>query len=72
MTSAEVPGRATGTASDGGTEKPGTPVLRAARIPAGRMGPAAEIAGAVAYLASEEAASVTGETIHIPGGMAMI
>src|SRR3954465_2199351 len=42
------------------------------RIPAGRMGLPEEIAAAVVYLASAEAAYVTGETIHINGGMAMI
>jgi 3-oxoacyl-[acyl-carrier protein] reductase len=42
------------------------------RIPAGRMGEAREIAGAVVYLASDEAAYVTGQTLHVNGGMAMI
>ncbi|MCO6418191.1 3-oxoacyl-[acyl-carrier-protein] reductase [Siccirubricoccus sp. KC 17139] len=41
------------------------------RIPAGRMGAPEDIAGAVAYLASNEAAWVTGQTLHVNGGMAM-
>ena len=43
-----------------------------ARIPAGHMGAGADIAAAVVYLASREAAYVTGQTIHVNGGMAMI
>ncbi len=43
-----------------------------ARIPAGRLGDGAEIAAAVVYLASDEAAYVTGQTMHVNGGMAMI
>lgn len=43
-----------------------------ARIPAGRMGRAGEIAGAVVFLASEEASYITGQTLHVNGGMAMI
>lgn len=43
-----------------------------ARIPAGRMGTGDEIAAGVVYLASREAAYVTGQTLHINGGMAMI
>jgi 3-oxoacyl-[acyl-carrier protein] reductase len=42
------------------------------RIPAGRMGTPEDIAAAAVYLASDEAAYVTGETIQINGGMAMI
>lgn len=43
-----------------------------AQIPAGRMGRPAEIAAAVLYLSSAEAAYVTGTTLHVNGGMAMI
>ena len=43
-----------------------------ARIPAGHMGDGADIGAAVAYLASREAGYVTGQTIHVNGGMAMI
>ena len=43
-----------------------------ARIPAGKLGEGADVAAAVVYLASREASYVTGETIHVNGGMAMI
>ncbi|HEY0414431.1 MAG TPA: 3-oxoacyl-[acyl-carrier-protein] reductase [Allosphingosinicella sp.] len=43
-----------------------------ARIPAGRLGEGAEVASAAVYLASREAAYVTGQTLHVNGGMAMI
>lgn len=42
------------------------------RIPAGRLGAGDEIAAAAVYLASDEAAYVTGQTLHVNGGMAMI
>ena len=43
-----------------------------ARVPADRLGTADEVAAGVVYLASDEAAYVTGQTLHINGGMAMI
>jgi len=41
-------------------------------IPAGRLGNGADVAAACVYLASDEAAYVTGQTLHVNGGMAMI
>ena len=41
-------------------------------VPAGRMGEGPEIAGAVVFLASDEGGYVTGQTLHVNGGMAMI
>jgi 3-oxoacyl-[acyl-carrier protein] reductase len=43
-----------------------------ARIPMGKMGEGADIGAAVVYLASREAGYVTGQTLHVNGGMAMI
>jgi 3-oxoacyl-[acyl-carrier protein] reductase len=42
------------------------------RIPSGRLGSVDDIAASVLYLASDEAAYVTGQTLHVNGGMAMI
>jgi 3-oxoacyl-[acyl-carrier protein] reductase len=41
-------------------------------IPAGRLGTGEEIASACVFLASDEAAYVTGQTLHVNGGMAMV
>jgi len=41
-------------------------------VPAGRLGTSNEIASAALYLASDEAAYITGQTLHVNGGMAMI
>lgn len=42
------------------------------RVPAARLGNAGDVAAAVVYLGSDEAAYVTGQTLHVNGGMAMI
>jgi 3-oxoacyl-[acyl-carrier protein] reductase len=42
------------------------------RVPMGRLGESADVAAAVVYLASPEATYVTGQTLHVNGGMAMI
>lgn len=42
------------------------------RVPAGRLGVGADVAAAVVYLASDEAGYITGQTLHVNGGMAMI
>jgi 3-oxoacyl-[acyl-carrier protein] reductase len=42
------------------------------QIPSGRLGQGSDIAAAAVYLASNEAAYVTGQTLHVNGGMAMI
>lgn len=56
------------------TDAMGEEAVKAAtgRIPAGRVGAPEEIAAAAVYLASEEAAYITGQTLHVNGGMAMI
>lgn len=43
-----------------------------AKIPEGKLGEAQDIANAVAFLASDEAQYITGQTLHVNGGMAMI
>jgi 3-oxoacyl-[acyl-carrier protein] reductase len=42
------------------------------RVPAGRLGTGADVAAATVFLASDEAGYVTGQTLHVNGGMAMI
>ena len=43
-----------------------------ARVPAGRLGAATDVGAAAVYLASDEASYITGQTLHVNGGMAMI
>jgi 3-oxoacyl-[acyl-carrier protein] reductase len=56
--------------TEGLTEKQREGIL--SDVPMGRLGSGADIACAVLYLASDEAAYVTGQTLHVNGGMAMI
>jgi 3-oxoacyl-[acyl-carrier protein] reductase len=42
------------------------------QIPSGRLGRPEDVAAAVLYLASDEAAYVTGQTLHVNGGLAMV
>jgi 3-oxoacyl-[acyl-carrier protein] reductase len=65
-----APGFITSAMTDKLNEKQREAIL--GTIPAGRLGSGAEVAAAVAYLASDEAAYVTGQTLHVNGGMAMI
>ncbi len=67
---AVAPGFITTAMTDKLTEDQKAAIL--AQVPAGRMGEAKEIAAAVLYLASDEAGYVTGATLHINGGMAML
>ena len=56
--------------TDALNDKQKTSIL--ASVPAGRLGQSSDIASAVVYLASREAAYVTGQTLHVNGGMVMI
>src|SRR6516225_10810415 len=65
-----APGMITTAMTDALNEKQRETVL--SRIPAGRLGTSEEVAAAAVYLASAEASYVTGQTLHVNGGMAMI
>ena len=65
-----APGFTASAMTDALNEKQKEAILQ--RVPAKRLGTPDEIASAVAYLASDEAAYVTGQTLHVNGGMAMI
>jgi 3-oxoacyl-[acyl-carrier protein] reductase len=64
-----APGFITSPMTDALNEKQREAILTT--VPAGRLGNGAEIGAAVVYLASDEAAYVTGQTLHVNGGMAM-
>ncbi|MHA1157235.1 MAG: 3-oxoacyl-[acyl-carrier-protein] reductase [Alphaproteobacteria bacterium] len=65
-----APGFVTSAMTDALNEKQRTMILE--RVPARRLGTPDEVAAAAVFLASEEAAYVTGQTVHVNGGMAMI
>jgi len=65
-----APGFITSAMTDKLNEKQREAILQ--RVPAARLGSGADIGAAVVYLASDEAAYVTGQTLHVNGGMAMI
>jgi len=65
-----APGMIESPMTDALTELQRTAIL--GRIPAGHLGSGADVAAACVYLASDEAAYVTGQTLHVNGGMAMI
>ena len=65
-----APGFITSPMTDALNEQQRGAILR--RIPASRLGTGDEIAAACVYLASEEAAYVTGQTLHVNGGMVML
>ena len=65
-----APGLIESAINDSLTEKQRETILAA--IPVGRLGTADEVAAAVTYLASDEAAYMTGQTIQLNGGMAMV
>jgi 3-oxoacyl-[acyl-carrier protein] reductase len=65
-----APGFITSPMTDKLNEKQRAAILE--MVPAARLGSGADVAAAVVYLASDEAAYVTGQTLHVNGGMAMI
>src|SRR5262245_65839836 len=65
-----APGFIATTMTDKLNEKQREAIL--AMVPAGRLGVGTDVAAAVVYLASDEAAYVTGQTLHVNGGMAMV
>lgn len=67
---AVAPGLVTSAISDKLNDEQKARMLQ--NVPVGRIGEGADIASAVAYLASTEASYVTGQTLHVNGGMAMI